>query len=131
MPRRSWCRCCWRLLAGIITTPLFLYLRRYLPGWLSLLVMICGLVMVGFGVAQVVEGTISAFGQRSDAYTERIAEYHGQFIDQLVAWGFGRIPQELALAPSSVLSVVTGSLTVAANLLSQGFSLISCYFHLV
>ena len=71
---------------GVITTPLFLYLRRYLPGWLSLVVMICGLVVVGVGFAQVVEGTINAVGQRSEAYSQRISEYHGQLIAQLAEW---------------------------------------------
>jgi predicted PurR-regulated permease PerM len=106
---------------GVITTPLFLYLRRYLPGWLSLLVMICALVLLGFGIGSLVEQTIAAFTARSDQYAQALATYHGQLIEYLVQWGFDKAPEELAFAPSSVVGMVTGSLSLVAGLLSQGF----------
>ena len=106
---------------GVITTPMFLFLRRYLPGWLTLLVMVSAIVVFGFGFAQIVEQTISAFSSRSEEYTAAIADYHGRLVEMLVQWGFDDAPEELAFSPSSIVGMVTGSLGIVAGLLSQGF----------
>lgn len=73
---------------AMLTAPLVLWLEhRNVPPWLSVLIVVCGVLVVLVGLATVLGGSVNAFVAAVPRYQERLNQELGEYTTLLESWG--------------------------------------------
>jgi len=118
------------LLSGffaIICAPPFLYmLRKGLPAWLSLVMVVVFISLVQLLFVSIITTSLNAFSQDMPVYQSRLQALTGEFFTVLTSWGVD-IPKERLLEhfdPSTVFKLATKTLGNLGGVLSNSFLII-------
>ncbi len=115
------------LLAGfiaIVSTPYLNWLqRRGLPQALALLVVMIGILAVGFGLTALLGTSLDGFSQALPSYQERLQGEVGEFVRWLKARGVKISDQTFLqfLDPGSAMRLASGLLKGLGNVLTNAF----------
>ncbi|MDJ0805209.1 MAG: AI-2E family transporter [Gammaproteobacteria bacterium] len=121
-------------IAVIAAPPLFFLKNRGLPGWLAMLIVVLGIVLVGLLLGWMVGGSLRDFTDNLPKYQERLAaQSHGLLV---LLQGHGVVLDEATLLaylnPGKAMALAGKLLSGLGNVLTQAFFiLITVIFILV
>lgn len=112
------------LFIAVIVTPLLSWFnRRGLPNWLSILLVVSMIVVVGFFIGVIVGSSINSFRADLPDYQARLVILSDSLQQKLASFGIAIDPSQWRdiFNPSAALSMAGNTLSSFGNLMADGF----------
>jgi predicted PurR-regulated permease PerM len=112
------------LFIAVIVTPLLSWLdRRGVPNWLSILIIIVFIVIIGFFIGAIVGSSINSFREDLPEYQARLLALSDGLLQKLSSLGITIEPAQWReiFNPSAALNMAGNTLASFGNLMTDGF----------